>query len=196
VIVGLLLTAGCPSPSHRLPENGSDPLLGADAPTLPQKGGVVSPSGPEARLTTPLPLTQQTSSTAEMAGGPLKGGREALGIPLTNVNAGEKAWQGVDAGTSVSINKPQPIPSGLAPVPIWQNSAIPSQSSDAEVQALTKQLEDRRAVYQKADPINGGVRFTCIVPRQDGSVLLNYEADAVDTATAMREVLAKIDQKH
>jgi hypothetical protein len=192
----LFLTAGCPSPPHRLPENGSDPLLGADAPTMPQKGGVVPASGPDAKLTAPLPLTQQTSSTAEMAGGPLKGSREALGIPVTNDATGKKAWQEVDSGKAVAIKAPQPIPAGLTPVPVYSDRASTAPASEADLQALMKQLEAKGAVYQKADPITGGIRFRCIVPSQDGSVLLNYEADAADTATAIREVLAKIDQKH
>jgi len=193
VVLGLFVAAGCHSPSQRLPESSVDPLLGPEAPSLPQKGGVVSPSGPEARLTTPLPLTRQTSSTAEMAGGPLKGGREALGIPVTNDNSGRKAWQENDGGKTV-LKTPQPIAQGLTPVPIFPNDGTASPGSGATLQELQKELEAKGAVEQKEVPSNGGVHFACLVPNPDGTIRL-YEVEAADTAAAIRAVLAKIDQK-
>src|SRR5205807_10274769 len=94
IVLGFLLAAGCPSPhQQRLPDNGTDPLFGPDAPGLPVKGGPAGPPGPGARLNIPLPLTLQTSSTAEMAGGPLNGARQTIGIPVNEGGSGKKAWQ-------------------------------------------------------------------------------------------------------
>jgi hypothetical protein len=128
-----------------------------------------------------------------MAGGPLKGGRDALGIPATSENAGKKTWQEVDGGKTVSIKTPQPIASGLTPVPVYGDTQSPSANSVSTIEELRKELEAKGAVKQKEDPITGGVHFACLVSTPIGFTL--YEVDAADTAAAIRAVLAKIDQK-
>jgi len=182
------MAAGCPSPPQRLPDNGPDPILGPEAPGLPKKGGAVTPSGPEAKLNAPLPLTQQTSSTAAMAGGgPLKGGRETIAIPVNDGAAGKKAWQEND-GSKTVLKTPQPIAQGqpLTPVP-----NLP-YGTDTTLQKLRAQLKDRGLIYEKQDPIPGGVRFDCIVAYADGQ--RRYTVEAADAEAAIRAVLAKIDQ--
>jgi hypothetical protein len=187
--LGFLLIAGCQSTPQQPQDKGIDPLLGAEAPSLPKSNAPASPGGPEARLNAPLPLTQQTSSTAAMAGGPLQGAREPIGIPVNDGGVGKKAWQENDASKTV-LKSPQPIAPGqvLAPVPIVSNGISP------ELQA---ELEKHKVVYQRQQPVAGGVRFECIVPNpHTPDSLLNFSFEAADIDTAVRTVLAKIDQTH
>jgi hypothetical protein len=186
IVLGLLLAAGCHgTQQQRLPENSGDPLFGPDAPSLPPKGGPAAPQGPSAKLNNPLPLTQQTSSTAEMAGGPLKGARQTIAIPVNEVNGGKKAWQENDGGKA-TLNPPQPIVQGLKPVLLAPNEIPPE---------LKEQLDRRNMVFHRLQAVEGGVKFVCIVadPRNADS-LRNYEVVAADITTAVREVLARIDQ--
>jgi hypothetical protein len=184
-VFGFLLAAGCQSTSPQPKDNGVDPLLGPDAP---KQVAPSAPGGPEARLNGPLPLTQQTSSTAAMAGGgPLKGGRDMLGIPVNDGGSGKKAWQENDGGKTV-LKQPLPIAQGqtqgLAPVPNVPSGISPD---------LQKSLEARHVVYQHQEPVAGGVRFNCIVESQN--TLREYTVEAADVEAAVRAVLAKIDQK-
>jgi hypothetical protein len=186
IVLGLLLAAGCHGTQpQRLPENSGDPLLGPDAPGLPPKGGAAAPPGPSARLNNPLPLTQQTSSTAEMAGGTLKGARQAIAIPVNEANGGKKAWQEND-GNKASLNPPQPIVQGLKPVPLAPNE-IPLD--------VKEQLDRRNMVFHRVQPVTGGVKLEVIfADPQNSDRLRNYEVVAADVTTAAREVLAKVDQ--
>ena len=187
VTLGFLLIVGCQSTPQQPKDSPVDPLLGPDAPSQTKQGGPVSPAGPEAKLTSPLPLTQQTSSTAAMAGGPLKGARETIGIPVNDGGVGKKAWQEND-GTKPVLKSPVPTVQGqtLTSVPTFSNSISPE---------LQKELKDRGVFYQNQETVAAGVRFVCMVPNPlNPESYLTFSFEATDLDTAVRTVLKKIDQ--
>jgi hypothetical protein len=194
VLFGLLLLAGCQNgQQQRLPDKVGDPLLGSDGLTIPKKDMAQGNTTP---AQSPLPLTRQTSSTAEMAsGGATMGGRAAIAIPVSQDGLSRNGWQ---IGSDAKPVLKQPIPDGSSAqsVPIVPISSPPAISSSTTDQ-LEAQLKAKGVVFSRHEPVPEGIKLICIVPNpQNPDALRTYQVTARDSESAMRAILEKLDQAH
>jgi hypothetical protein len=210
-LLGSLL-AGC-NGLHK--KDNPDPLLG------PGPQGLKTPDTPPAKtsaLVPPVPPTNSSASTADLAAGQLTGGR-----PL-NIDDGNRlaGWEGVGpdgrpvhgstaggikTAGGVTLQQPEPLQgqpgsSGpLIPVPVYvygqQPQTPPTQAAPptASIEQLEAQVKAHGGTILSNEVRPGGVFIRCAAPKPgDPTHQLIYEVTGPTPQAALQALLDRIGQ--